>query len=62
MCMYLEFFLMLFSCGCWFIFSSVYTLKNSSLTNPSGINLKDKQSLCNFRSLPRSGVVYLDIG
>lgn len=32
-----------FSCVYWVIFNSVYALKNSSLINRSGINLKDKQ-------------------
>lgn len=56
----LEFFL-IFLCGYWVIFNSVYSLKKYSLINPSAFNLKDKQSLCNSRSLPRAGVVFPEV-
>lgn len=51
-----------FLCSYWVVLNSIYALKNCSLINPSGINLKDKQSLCNSRSLPRSGVVFPEVG
>ena len=56
----LEFFL-IFLCGYWVAFNSVYTLKKYSLINSSAFNLKDKQSLCNSRSLPGSRVVFPEV-